>query len=233
MDRRKFTKDVTKFISTGIVVSTGSFISACDDGEDVLPEGTLSLLIEEEPDLVVGENFAIKWNSNGIGKIDLAYKIDQAANYLTFQREYDASVGQFDFEVPENINGSTLTFRISDSASGNVLAEGSPLTLIFKWPITLSQTQALDNVGGFVKITEVNNPFIVRKTGADTFLALSLVCTHQGCVVGVEDNGALRCPCHGSTFTDAGAVTQGPAERPLSSFRIEKIDADNIVVYYS
>ncbi len=232
MNRRKFTKDVSKLVSTGIVLSSGQFMAACDNDDGVAPEGTLSLQIEEEAELVVGENFAIKWVSSGIEKVDLAYKIDQAANYLTFQREVDANTGQFDFTVPNNINGTTLTFRISNSVTGDVLAEGSPINLIFKWLISLSETEALNNVGGFVKITEVNNPFIVRKTGADSFIALSLVCTHQGCVIGVEDNGSFRCPCHGSTFTDAGAVTQGPAERPLDNFRIEQPDADNLVIYY-
>jgi len=44
--------------------------------------------------------------------------------------------------------------------------------------------------------------------------ALSLVCTHLGCIVktAAED---LECPCHGSRFTLDGAVTKGPAPQPL------------------
>lgn len=233
MNRRKFTKEITKYISTGLVISTSQLITSCDDNGDVVPaEGSLILNIEEDAELIAGEVFSIKWASNGIDKIDLAYKIDQAVNYLTFQREFNASIGQFDFEVPDNINGSTLTFRITDSSSGEVLGDEISFNLIFKWLLKLSETQELDNVGGFVKVTEVNNPFIVRKTGVDNYLAISLICTHQSCVVGVETNGSFRCPCHGSTFTDMGEVTQGPAETALPTFRIEREGSDTLVIYY-
>jgi|GEM_PF-5827469 len=233
MNRRKFTKDVTKIISTGVILSSSQLISSCDDGDDVVPEGTLQLQIPEDAALVAGENFQISWASNGVDKVDLAYKIDQAANYLTFERDVPASTGSFDFVVPANINGSSLTFRVSDSTTDEVLAEGISIQLLFKWLIDLTQTSELDNVGGFVKITDVNNPFIVRKTGAESYIALSLICTHQGCVVNVQNTGDFACPCHGSTFTKDGEVTNGPAEKPLQTFKIENTSPNELVIFYS
>lgn len=44
--------------------------------------------------------------------------------------------------------------------------------------------------------------------------AMSLVCTHLGCIVAETPEG-FSCPCHGSRFTQSGAVTGGPAPRPL------------------
>jgi glycine/D-amino acid oxidase-like deaminating enzyme/nitrite reductase/ring-hydroxylating ferredoxin subunit len=53
-----------------------------------------------------------------------------------------------------------------------------------------------------------------------TLHALSPVCTHVGCLVGF--NRAERtwdCPCHGSRFTLAGEVLEGPALAPLQRRR--------------
>lgn len=56
----------------------------------------------------------------------------------------------------------------------------------------------------------------VMRTGATTFLALSTVCTHQGCDADVVDNGTIvSCSCHGSRFDKNGNVLNGPAEQPL------------------
>ena len=54
----------------------------------------------------------------------------------------------------------------------------------------------------------------VIRTGAATFNAFSMVCTHEGCETNVQNN-RFECPCHGSIFSNGGAVIQGPATRPL------------------
>ena len=50
----------------------------------------------------------------------------------------------------------------------------------------------------------------VIRTGATTFLALSKVCTHQGCSTDVRNN-EFDCPCHGSRFASDGSVIRGPS----------------------
>ncbi len=44
--------------------------------------------------------------------------------------------------------------------------------------------------------------------------AVSLVCTHLGCIVKLTESG-FECPCHGSKFDDKGEVLAGPAPRAL------------------
>ena len=64
----------------------------------------------------------------------------------------------------------------------------------------------------------------------DEVYALDLVCTHLGCTVQVTPTG-LICPCHGSSFDRLGRVLEGPADRPLSRYRVlESGDFYQVVV---
>jgi len=76
-------------------------------------------------------------------------------------------------------------------------------------------------VGGSVLATAPDGAAVViTRTGEQTAVGLSSVCTHQGCAVAPRD-GALVCPCHGSRFDAAtGAATRGPAEQPLAAFPV-------------
>ncbi len=47
-----------------------------------------------------------------------------------------------------------------------------------------------------------------------SYLALSPICTHQGCTVQIAGR-YLECPCHGSVYDLEGQVVRGPAELPL------------------
>ncbi len=49
---------------------------------------------------------------------------------------------------------------------------------------------------------------------AEGVYAISLICTHLGCVVKTQPEG-FECPCHGSRFHADGSVTKGPAPKPL------------------
>ena len=64
---------------------------------------------------------------------------------------------------------------------------------------------------------------IVVARDADGVYAMSAVCTHQGCLVDASHDtiaGGLSCPCHGSAFDGSGAVTHGPANRPLQHYAV-------------
>lgn len=60
------------------------------------------------------------------------------------------------------------------------------------------------------------------------YAALSPICTHQGCTVGVEGRH-LVCPCHGSTYRRDGAVVRGPAQRPLTRLP-SRVTEDGVLV---
>jgi nitrite reductase/ring-hydroxylating ferredoxin subunit len=49
--------------------------------------------------------------------------------------------------------------------------------------------------------------------------AISLVCTHLGCIVKITTDG-FECPCHGSRFMPDGTVSKGPAPKPLAWYKM-------------
>ena len=63
--------------------------------------------------------------------------------------------------------------------------------------------------------------FFLRCFEDGGFLAMSVKCTHLGCVVksDIKTEG-FHCPCHRSQFDKYGEVLSSPATRPLDTFPI-------------
>jgi len=60
--------------------------------------------------------------------------------------------------------------------------------------------------------------------------ALSLICTHLGCIVSWHpEEKRLICPCHGGVYDINGTVLGGPPPRPLPSYEV-KLRGDTVVV---
>ncbi|MBK6534342.1 MAG: Rieske (2Fe-2S) protein [Deltaproteobacteria bacterium] len=80
-------------------------------------------------------------------------------------------------------------------------------------------------------VDEIPNPgaavdydlYVVLARDDRGLYAYTAMCTHQRCVV-VVDNDGTRCPCHDSVFDADGAVTQGPATRALPNHPVQVCD---------
>ena len=57
---------------------------------------------------------------------------------------------------------------------------------------------------------------------------LSMTCSHLGSQVR-SGGGFLVCPCHGSTFDRRGAVVRGPAQKPLQTYEVHRIEGYVII----
>ena len=91
--------------------------------------------------------------------------------------------------------------------------------------LTDSQYSNLATAGG----SAVVNNIIVFNTG-DQYIALSSICTHNGCGVSYDHSaGNLPCPCHGSVFSTAGSVLEGPADAPLKSYSVRE-EGDVLII---
>jgi len=84
--------------------------------------------------------------------------------------------------------------------------------------LTLPENASLNNAGG----SKIVQSILVANTGGG-YIALSSVCTHEGCTVGYNGTAnKIQCPCHGSEYSTSGSVLMGPAPAPLQSYPVTK-----------
>ena len=135
---------------------------------------------------------------------------------------------------------------------GAGLAAIAGSTIDFLYPRGITGFGGVVNAGTvdqFPPGTKTQNPegkfWLVNLTaeqGGPGFLALWWKCPHLGCTVpwretfafpdpatGADKRGWFRCPCHGSTYNDAGVRVFGPAPRSMDRMAIT-IDGDRISV---
>jgi Rieske Fe-S protein len=116
----------------------------------------------------------------------------------------------------------TLFKAAASSAGLIVLAEalsgcGNPTGTPPTGPVAAGNVSAL-SVG---TLRVLSNVAVARDS--EGVYAMSAVCTHQGCLLsdaGGSIVSGLGCPCHGSAFDGAGAVTRGPAQAALQHYAV-------------
>ncbi len=71
--------------------------------------------------------------------------------------------------------------------------------------------------------------FVIRQQ--NLIKVVSGVCTHIGCTVRwSEERNRFECPCHGSFFDENGAVTAGPAGKPLPWYGVSVAADGRLIV---
>jgi Rieske Fe-S protein len=88
--------------------------------------------------------------------------------------------------------------------------------------VRVADFPSLASVGGIAVVdngSRSGEPIAVARTGSTTFLALSLVCPHQGVTVGLYSPGFL-CPGHGATFAADGTWTGGQPTSNLGRYNL-------------
>ena len=85
-------------------------------------------------------------------------------------------------------------------------------------------------VGGAHFFEFQGRPAVLLQPSAGSFVALSAVCTHLGCIVKwVDDKGEFLCPCHGGRFSTEGSVLGGPPPKALETYTVNIDDTDLVV----
>jgi len=100
--------------------------------------------------------------------------------------------------------------------------------------IAVGTVAALDQTGLFkAKISGTSVGILRDTTKPSALRALSLSCTHQGCIVDWQPaDKTFKCPCHAASFDADGKVLQGPANKPLPLYAA-KLEGNNILVKVS
>ena len=100
---------------------------------------------------------------------------------------------------------------VAGCGDGQIGAGGATAPILVT-PLTfkVSAVHALATVG-MLAYVPTDRRFAVKRTGPDTFIALSTTCTHEGTRIDIVNNAlSFECPNHGSRFDSDGNVTRGP-----------------------
>lgn len=105
--------------------------------------------------------------------------------------------------------------KSSDGPSSGI---SGPIGVNFTIDLNASSSAALLNNGGFL----ISNNIIVVRKSLGNFIAVQRSCTHENYSLTYQPSGSrFYCSNHGATFSESGAVTNGPANRSLSVYKTE------------
>jgi cytochrome b6-f complex iron-sulfur subunit len=94
---------------------------------------------------------------------------------------------------------------------------------------TLKQLQS----DGVIQVPKfATGPLLVIRNPQDSkkLIAVNATCTHKGCKVNWQAKSKqFACPCHGSAFKSDGSVANGPASKPLASYKV-KVEGNSVLV---
>ena len=110
-----------------------------------------------------------------------------------------------------------------------------PAFLRFMMPNVLEEPDPRIRVGKLAKYREMvpgdvnedyKNQGIWMVRDGDRLAALSIICTHLGCIPNwLPNDRKFKCPCHGSGYKPDGINFEGPTPRPLERFRLFVADS--------
>lgn len=106
--------------------------------------------------------------------------------------------------------------------------------LKFMKPALLPDISRVFKIGGIqdlpvgsAKIYPEQKVLVRRDAGG--IAAMSLICTHLGCVLKQSGNG-FSCACHGSLFDRDGLVIKGPAPKGMPWFEVSTHPSGKLMV---
>ena len=87
--------------------------------------------------------------------------------------------------------------------------------------VTLASFPALATVGGIARVDSgTNRPIAVVRTAADTYVAVTMICAHQGYRPIEIVGGRFICPNHGAEYAATGEWTGGQRANNLRRYSV-------------
>jgi cytochrome b6-f complex iron-sulfur subunit len=139
-------------------------------------------------------------------------------------------------KLPAEFDRRAFFTKIGLGSLGIAAAGTTVFSYEFLSPNVLYEPSAIVNVGkiesfALNSVTMDVNSGIYLVRADEGYFALSMVCTHLGCLTAWnQDLGIIACPCHGSKFTRTGEKIEGPAPKPLPWLKIWDSDEGDLMV---
>ena len=129
--------------------------------------------------------------------------------------------------------GATVASTLSGCGGGSPTSPTAPPTPpTISGEIRVPLMSVGETVPAFANLVGgLQTPIAVTRVSQTDVIAVSRVCTHEGCTIELprSPRATFDCPCHGSRFRIKGQVVNGPASRPLFQFPA-RIDGTQVVI---
>lgn len=181
--------------------------------------------VEEGRRYFTGDSLPLFWEAYCTGRLTIEYRRSRVDTWKILKSDIDPALGQMEVTIPETPS-NTAEFRLRSTNSVLI----SPVFLILpQVKIDLDSFPALKEIGGMqVLDLPLFSKLSAVRISENTFKVIELVCTHAGCEVNIfHSDKTWECPCHGSRFTPAGCVINGPATKPLEELESEYLAHTN------
>ena len=161
--------------------------------------------------------FVWRWTAKELEKIKLSFKREDDTDFIPLA-EVNAADGSYNWILTGVLDEVSLKIASPDGKLEKVL--NVKFQRLNGEVINVASYPTLLQVGGvgIVQNNATGDLFIRRKTLAE-FIVVTAFCTHAGCQVEDHPGQGIICNCHGSTYTQTGQVTQGPAMFDLQLFQ--------------
>lgn len=204
----------------------GQGLAACQQDEKDQPQpspnplpqpslewGTMPTIFPYSTEFV----FVWRWTAKELEKIKLSFKREDDTDFIPLA-EVNAADGSYNWILTGVLEEVTLKISSPDGKLEKVL--NVKFQRLNGEVINVASYPTLLQVGGvgIVQNNATGDLFIRRKTLAE-FIVVTAFCTHAGCQVEDNPGQGIICNCHGSTYTQTGQVTQGPAMFDLQLFQ--------------
>ena len=127
---------------------------------------------------------------------------------------------------------SSLTAGVALACGGGGGAASTPAAPAHAGgPLSTTDTKAglLATPDGTTRDYRNLGNFFLMKDATGIY-AMTAICTHLGCTVGLPNGSLILCPCHGSQYNLAGGNVVGPATQPLVHFSVAEASPGGVLV---
>jgi Rieske Fe-S protein len=199
----------------------GQGLAACQQDEKEQPQpaqpslewGTMAAVFPYSTEFV----YTLRWTAKELEKVKLSFKREDDTEFSPLA-EVNAADGSYNWVLTGVLEEVTLKIASLDGKLEKVL--NVKFQRLSGEVINIASYPTLLQVGGVSIVSNgaTGELFIRRKTLVE-FIVVAAWCTHAGCMVEDNPGQGIICNCHGSTFTQTGQVTQGPAMFDLQLFQ--------------
>ncbi|WP_019988428.1 ubiquinol-cytochrome c reductase iron-sulfur subunit [Rudanella lutea] len=124
-------------------------------------------------------------------------------------------MNRFQFLKHLGLSGAALLTALAACQTGEVAPVGP---VDFEVDLNDPDSLPLARVGGFI----VRNGVVVAHTSANTFVAVTHTCSHEGREQVTWRNGEFYCTAHGARFDTGGKGLNKEGQRGLTVYSIEQ-----------